>query len=170
MGEDVVMQTALVTIENPDNRAFKMETRVLLDTGSQRMYITKGLADELKLKTDGEDTCSVYTFGNGKTKELTSPIVSVTLTSKFGANISIKANVVRQITGIIQRTSIPIKERSFLQKHYELADSLPYNIQPSSLGILIGNDYHHDIIMKEQAEVQDGLHVIESKLGLGTDW
>ena len=89
----------------------------------------------------------------------------VTLTSKFGANIRIKANVVPQITGIIQQTLIPIKERSFQQKHYELADLLPYNIQTSSLGILIGNDYYHDIIMKERAEVQDGLQVIESKLG-----
>ena len=91
--------------------------------------------------------------------------MSVTLTSKFEANISIKSNVVPQITGIIQRTPVPIKERSFLQKHYELADSLPYNIQTSSIGILIGNDYYHDIIMKKRAEVQDGLHVIESKLG-----
>ena len=82
LGENVVMHTALVTIENPDNRAFKMETRVLLDTGSQRTYITKDLADELTLKAEGEDTYSVYTFGNGKPKELTSPIVSVTLTSE----------------------------------------------------------------------------------------
>ena len=109
MGENVVMQTALVTIEKPDNRTFKMETRDLLDTGSQRTYITKDFADELKLKTEGEDTYSVYTFGSGQPKELTSPIVSVTLTSKFGANISNKTNVVPQITGIIQRTPIPIK-------------------------------------------------------------
>ena len=53
LGENVVMQTALVTVENPDNHALKMETRVLLETESQRTYITKDLADELKLKTEG---------------------------------------------------------------------------------------------------------------------
>ena len=51
LGENVVMQTVLVTVENSDNRALKMETRVLLETGNQRTYITKDLADELKLKT-----------------------------------------------------------------------------------------------------------------------
>ena len=53
LGENVVMQTALVTVENSDNNALKMETRVLLETGSQRTYKTKDLADELKLKTEG---------------------------------------------------------------------------------------------------------------------
>ena len=37
LGENVVMQAALVTVENPDNCTLKLETRVLLDTGSQRM-------------------------------------------------------------------------------------------------------------------------------------
>ena len=44
------------------------ETRILINTGSQRTYISKELADNLQLKTRETQEYSVYTFGNKKLK------------------------------------------------------------------------------------------------------
>ena len=47
-GEMVLMQTAKTDIKNPESD-IKQETRILLDSGSQRTYITECLWNEFSL-------------------------------------------------------------------------------------------------------------------------
>ena len=47
-GEMVLMQTAKTDIKNPDN-GLKQNARILLDSGSQRTYITESIAKRLNL-------------------------------------------------------------------------------------------------------------------------
>ena len=165
VGESVVMKTAKVTVSDKEKKADPTETRILLDSGSHRTYIAEELADKLKLHSDEKEIYTVYTFGNKKPKGITTSIVNVTLKSKFGKDITIKASIVPQITGLIQRRPIPSKERYYLQKNYQLADSLPVNTESSTLGILIGNDYYDDIVLDERKKLQSGLHIIKTKFG-----
>ena len=65
--EKIVMPTALGTVGNLEILR-SQETRILINTGSQRMYISKELADNLQLKTRETQEYSVYTFGNKKLK------------------------------------------------------------------------------------------------------
>ena len=165
VGEKIVMQTALATVENPEILRSE-EKRILVDIGSQRTYITKELADNLQLKTRETQKYSVYMFGNKKPKKITTSLVELTIKTQKGEDILIKASIVPQITGLVQRIPINIQEQQNLKKTYHLADNLPQQVQTSTLGLLTGNDYYHKLIMGERIQVKDGLYLIKSNL----DW
>ena len=63
----VLMQTAKTDIKNPESD-IKQETRILLDSGSQRTHITESLAKKLNLKLGDRDEFMLVTFGSEKPK------------------------------------------------------------------------------------------------------
>ena len=99
VGENVIMQTALVTVENKQREQWK--TRTLLDTGSTRTYITEDLANSLKLKPTEKDTFSVYAFGSTKPKERTSSIFEVKLKTLFGKDITTCTNRASETKAVV---------------------------------------------------------------------
>ena len=62
-GEMVLMQTAKSEIKNPTNAKSNI-VRILLDSGSQRTYITKELANKLQLAKNKEEMIKLVTFGS----------------------------------------------------------------------------------------------------------
>ena len=109
VGKKIVMQTALTTVGNPEI-LYSQETRILMDTGSQRMYINKELADNLQLKTRETQKYSVYTFRNKKPRKIVTSLVELTIKTQKGDDILIKTSTVPLITGLIQRVPINIPE------------------------------------------------------------
>ena len=103
VGEQVIMQTASVTLMNLDDELIQRKSRLLLDCGSQRTYITKYLAEKLKLKEVGKSCLVVYTFGTNKPENIETPVVELGLRLNSGFTMHLKANVVPVITGKIQR-------------------------------------------------------------------
>ena len=99
-GEQVIMQTALIEAMHSGQSKSKI-TRVLVDTGSQRPYITEKIVKKIKLTTEGNVKLTVFKFGASKSKEITTPIVTVLLKSKKGNTVSIKVSVVPEICGNI---------------------------------------------------------------------
>ena len=163
-GEQVIMQTALV--EAMDQEESKSEvTRILMDTGSSRTYVTEDVVRKLKLKFQGSDKLTVHTFGVSKPKEIVSPIVKLVLKSKDGNIFKIKANVVPQISGNIHRVPIKLDNKFTIQRKYKLADTLPTHAESSTIGILIGSDYYNDVMTTEKIKIQEGLYVLNSKFG-----
>lgn len=51
------------------------QTKILLDTGSQRTYISKQLASDLELKSSQSQILSVFTFGNRTSTTIKTHIV-----------------------------------------------------------------------------------------------
>ena len=84
MGEKVVMQTALLSVGCNDKF---YRTRALLDTGSTRTYVTEELTKMLKAKPVEQKTFSVYSFGNTKAKQKTSPVVDLAIKIKVGKQL-----------------------------------------------------------------------------------
>ncbi|XP_057305140.1 uncharacterized protein LOC130642082 [Hydractinia symbiolongicarpus] len=164
VGEKTVMQTALVQASNPTNATF-METRILLDCGSNRTYITKELSEKLQLKEIDKETVTTYTFGCKKPKSFLSTLVELNLQKNDGKPLLIKARVVPHITGTVERTPIDITRRRKLESNFELSDTLPTTLQTSTLGLLIGNDHYHDIVLPERKKVDNGLCLINSLFG-----
>ena len=164
VGEQIVMQTALVEAINP-NEQYKEPVRILLDTGSHRTYITEELADKLQLKPEGTNSITLFTFGTNKPKDIVSKLVTLSLKSKRGNTFTLRANVVPKISGKIQRTPIPLRKQFELQRKYHLADTLPKEVESSSLGLLIGSDYYHEMISPERQKLQNGLYAVKSKFG-----
>ncbi|XP_062582984.1 uncharacterized protein LOC134244753 [Saccostrea cucullata] len=166
-GDIVLMQTAQTEVTN-HNGENSEPARLLMDSGSQRTYITENLAEKLKLKILTTEKISLITFGAEKPKIVKTPKVSLKMKLKDRLYLSIEANVVPSITGTVQRKPIPkdvqLKCQS-LWKNLQLADTLPVNFENSTIDILIGNDYYLDLILPERIEIQKGFYLLASRLG-----
>lgn len=166
-GEMVVMQTAKSTIANPKNKMEK-EVQILLDSGSQRTYLTEHKAKELGLRYEGEQEIKVVTFGSSQTKVLKTKIAKLKLKLKDGSDMLITANIVPTITGTTTKMPLAIyKKDAFksLSRHLKLADQVPVKAEAGTIDLLIGNDFYLDIIQSERIQIEDGLYLLSSKLG-----
>ena len=81
----------------------------LFDTGSIRSYVTKDVANSLKLKPIEEPTFSIYAFGDTKLKQKTALIVELKIQTRFGKSFKIKSTVTKQISGPLQRMPLQLK-------------------------------------------------------------
>ena len=90
-----------------------------------------------------------------------SPVVTLMLKSKDGNTVTVKANVVPKVSGDMQRLSIRLKNKFSIQKRFRLADTLPQQTESSTIGVLIGNYYYHEVMSSKRMEVQEGLYLIK---------
>ena len=123
-GEMVLMQTARADIKNTIN-CYRQNVRLLLDSGSQRTYITESLAKNLNLKMGNTDEIMLVTFGSEKPKRIRSPTTKLDIVLKDGSILQINANVVPQIAGSIQRRPVDLKSYrhwNYLWGEFPLAD------------------------------------------------
>ena len=74
-GKQVLMQTALADTANL-NTSNKQCTRLLLDCGSQRTYISEDLVNKLQLVSNNTEILTVFTLGSTKPKEFKTPVVN----------------------------------------------------------------------------------------------
>ena len=162
IGEKVIMQTALMAIKGNDSI---VTTRALFNTGNTRSYVTEEVANSLKLKPIEEQTFLIYAFGDTKSKQKTASIVELKIQTRFGKSIKIKATVTKQISGLLLRTPLQLKNQRMLKQQHDLADTLPSQMEIYTLGILIGNDHYYDRMLDKREVVQENLYVLESKLG-----
>ena len=106
-----MMQAALVQASNSNNSMF-METMILLDSGSNRTYITKELSEKLQLREIGRETVTTYTFGCNKPKNFLATLVELELQGNNGKPLMIHARVVPHITGPVGRMPINASQRT----------------------------------------------------------
>ena len=137
--EVVLMQTA--TTENRNsNHSCSARTRLLLDSGSQRTYITEALAKKLNLKGENEQEIKLATFGSDKTK------LVKTKQRKLSIKLqNITANIVPVISSSVQRRSIKLQSQYELRhilSSLNLADTVPTENESSTVDLLIENDYY----------------------------
>ena len=91
---------------NRNDETIYKNARLLLDCGSQRTYISKYMADKLRLKEVRKDFLVAYTFGTSKPDNIETPVVEIGLRLNSGFIMRMKANVVPIITGRIQRARV----------------------------------------------------------------
>ena len=98
-----------------------------MDTGSHRSYITKGLADKLALPTVSVDMLQVSTFGSTAVRQLTSPLVTLTLPLTDNRSMDIALNVLDgSITNPIPRQPLGQEDLTVINAlSDELADHFP---------------------------------------------
>ena len=89
--ERVIIQTVLIEAMDWDQSKSEI-TRVLMNTSSQRTYITEEIVKKFKLTTQGNVKLTVFKFGASKRKEITTPIATALLKSKK-RTVSIKVSV-----------------------------------------------------------------------------
>ena len=146
---NTLMQTALVTASGPTTRC---QARILIDTGSQKTFITQCLKNKLQLKAAQNEILDITTFGS-TTKGTPKSYEVVTLTLN-AVNKDVKITAL--VTPIIclplsstQHTEIPVELKA-------LAFADPLNAEGDrTIDILIGNDHYVQIILGNTKKSQD---------------
>ena len=108
----VLMQTATTVVKDIENNS-SATVRLILDSGSQRTYVTKQLADELMLKLGELEGLSVITFGVNQPKQIQSQSGQVQLVLKNKDTMALTVNVVPDITGKITCFPLILKSWNF---------------------------------------------------------
>lgn len=144
------LQTAVVTVNNK-------KIRLLLDSGSQRSYLSSEKAKVLNIVSDKIDLLSIYTFGSNKPQETQSPSAHITIKTKRGIVRRVEVNIVPSIT---QRVPITTFRSDATVDILADDDSVGEVVD-----LLIGNDYYFSFIRTERVQVQENIYLVNSDFG-----
>ena len=164
-GEKVLLQTAIVSIQGENGQVVR--ARVLLDSASQRTFMTNQLAQTLKLSIKHKECLSVSTFGASKAANIDTYVINFKVFTNDGSDLTLSANVLKQITGSIQRNPLLQKDLEFLKlfPSNKLADAIPSTSKSVAVDLLIGSDYFWDIVSGDKVTLPSGMFMVPSKLG-----
>ena len=163
----VQMQTATSMVKNLSGSS-SASVRMILDSGSQRTYVTEKLAKNLQLQLNSPERLSMVTFGTEKPKYLQYMPSKLQLILKDGNPMVLDVSVVPSITGRITRTPLGDDDTTFLKSEgweSKLADMLPVKSDSSPVEMLIGNDYYFDLLLPRKMDLRPGLCLFQSRLG-----
>ncbi|XP_053947719.1 uncharacterized protein LOC128856441 [Anastrepha ludens] len=152
----IFLQTAKAIISEV-NSGHSVMSRIIMDNGSQRTYISEKLAEVLKLPTCGFENVQIIAFGDKKAKKATQlKSVEISLRSRYNDKVQkIKAIVVPTICANI----LPLpkfKNKQFRNIKIELADGI---------NVLIGQDYYWIFNYGEIERLQENLVAIKTFFG-----
>ena len=166
-GERVLLQTAIVPLHSLNSSVVVVNAHVLLDSASQRTFMTEQLANRLKLRSEGTELLSVSTFGAGRAASMDTYVVQFQVKLKDGSYMKMYANVLKQITGGIRRGRLDQKDLEFLQMLPEekLADFVPNTDEITNVDLLVGADYFWDIVGGEKVVLPSGMFMLPSRFG-----
>eukprot|EP00731_Ephydatia_muelleri_P024188 Em0016g459a len=143
----VLLQTARVLVYNPDRARPVMVTRAILDSGSQRSYISHKLREALSLKTEQNKNLLIKTFGSETEKIQTCDVVKVTMKLKDGKETTVVLLEVPMIceplTG--QHVTYAAEQNSYLSG-LELADPTQPDDHILEINILLGADLYWSFV------------------------
>ena len=147
-GERVVLQTAIVVVQSTDGST-KATARVLLNSASQRTFMTDKLARQLMLKVEHKELLSVSTFGAKQATKLDIYVVHFNVGLKDGSSMLMSADVLKQITGNIQRSPLLAKDQDFVQliPKSKMADFILHSPETTTVDLLVGSDYFWEIVV-----------------------
>lgn len=159
----VLLQTAVTTIQNPDQPNLSKAVRAVLDLGSQRSYITQQAAVSLQLSSKESQQMSIVTFGSPATQAncdlvhvlmktlcgemelrlLTTPIICEPLNTQ---HISLCRSSCEHISGLV------------------LADEFDQD-DITGVDVLLGADYYWELATGQVRRGDNGPIAVETKLG-----
>lgn len=162
---NVLMQTATTAVKNMDENHSR-SIRLILDSGSQRTYVTGKLAKEIKLDLGQSESLSIATFGVNQSTQIQSKSSKLNLILKDGSTLPIKVTVIPDITGKLTYTPLSSSDMKFLKDSSledKLADTLVINTESFQVDMLLGNDYYFDLLQPRKIDLGNGLFLFLSK-------
>ena len=157
--QDVLIQTAK-TYAFGEDRSKKVPVNILFDSGSQKSYIAEKLRKKLSLKSEKTETINLNTFGTESFVKKNCERVLV--------NLEVQDEIVPITALSFPAICSPVSSRVEVGNYphltgLELANSVEHGDQ--EIGILIGADHYHDIVLGEVIKGSSGPVAIRSKLG-----
>ena len=91
----VLLQTAVLQLLNPTvSPSTQVQVRAILDSGSQRTYVTSRTREALQLATKWTERLSIKTFGSAEGHDTECAVVELDLLAKSGERLGLSALVV----------------------------------------------------------------------------
>ena len=164
-GNAVLLQTARTTVYNPSEPSLRVEVRLLLDSGSQRSYLTERAMKRLRLEPIHRHTLSIATFGAIQEQPKVCPIVSVGVCLRGCPDASLELHVVPTICEPLSYQPIASSVKSY--DHLVSLDLADASDGSSRLpvDILIGCDHYWDLVTGSICRGREGPAAIHTKLG-----
>ncbi|XP_028162234.1 uncharacterized protein LOC114354174 [Ostrinia furnacalis] len=156
--QPVLLSTALIEIADIHNKYHT--ARALLDSGSQRSFITKKLCDSLNLPLI-QSTHEIRGVGNSVTQ--TTQMCNIDIQSRTAAyKTNLQCFVLSNITSALP--SVPIQSAQIrIPDKMLLAD--PFFYKSHDIDILIGADKFWDLLNTEKIRLCNGPFLHDTKLG-----
>ncbi len=158
----VLLQTARFQLVG---RMTETVARAVLDSGSQKTYITHRVRDTLKLPTVATETIQIQTFGTIKSCIKTCDVVNLGILTKNGGRLEIAALVVPVVCSPLN--SQPINDSGKCHNHLlglELVDSAEFNDE-LGIDLLIGSDWYWSLVTGKVIKGESGPIAIHTKVG-----
>ena len=129
--------------------------------------MTSQLAQKLGLASEYKEVLSVSTFGAHKATDIDTYVNRFKVKLKDGSFMMLYANVLKQITGSVQRNPLMQKNLEFLQEipTDRMADRVPSTLENTTIDLLIGLDYFWDIVEGDKVVLPSGMFLVPSKFG-----
>ncbi len=157
----VFLQTATTYACSP-NTTSVVPVRVLMDSGSQRSYVTESLKQKLGLVPDKTEVLNLNTFGDDKFRKQRCDQVRLLLQGQT-KDIEISALCFPKICSPLSMT-LDIERYPHLDGLVPADQSLLDNSAPN-IDILIGSDYYFEVIMGEIRRGDKGPVAVQSEFG-----
>ena len=157
-----LLKTAVATVSHESKTAI---ANLLFDEGSQRSFITQGLASSLALKPYQHEDINISSFGANCNLNRQLGAATINLLTSDGQAIPLSVLVVPRIATPLQNTaSISVACLPHLQ-NLQLAHPLSAE-QEFEVSLLVGADHYWDIVGDHIVRgVQGGPTAVASKLG-----
>ena len=142
----VFLQTARALLHHPSDPHISLKVRLILDSGSQKSYISERARELLQLETTGRQSLAIATFGSSKGSEKVCPIVSVSVCLRGYPSMPLTLYVMPTICEPLvgQPISVCVKQYPHLMG-LELADSVESG-SSMPVDVLIGSDYYWQLV------------------------
>ena len=159
------METAWVTVENPDTGAW-CKARVFIDRGSTDSYCTNGLAQQLGCMPLDQQTIHIGTFATEQTMAVSSKLVRLNIISN---QYSVDVIPVQVLTMASLCSDLPSNLLTRQELHqlapYPLADAKATQGRDLPVDILIGMDYLWRVMGDKVIRTGFGPCLLDTQLG-----
>ena len=160
----ILLQTALAEVSNPRNPSLMLKLRIVMDSGSQRSYLTRHVRDTLALPTSGKQCLSIAAFGSQRGEPKQCEVVRIAIRTKYGDIQEVDLFVVPHICDPL--TTQPVSMCHKMYSHLsqlQLADTSQDEML--EVDMLIGSDFYWEFMTGEVVRGQDGPVAVNTTLG-----
>lgn len=154
----ILLSTAVVNLRGQSEK--HIQARAILDTGSERSFITQSLRDKLNPKII-QSTIKIYGVGNSTTQCMESCFVE--LKSRISNyTVNVQCLILPQITSNLPVSSVCIDNLN-IPENIVLADPSFYDSQP--IDMLIGADLFWELLQEGKMRLTNGPFIQNTRLG-----